>query len=86
MSASAVYVNAGRTRTPYYTMLEIVKGLGFDVPEAGWQMFRLKSTFENTLKEKAIVVAIDEVDAIIYKEREPIIYYLNRQPKTSATR
>ena len=83
MPVSAVYVNAGRTRTPYYTMLEIVKGLGFKVPEAGWQMFRLKSTFENMLEEKAIVVAIDEVDAIIYKEREPIIYYLNRQPKTT---
>jgi cell division control protein 6 len=80
---SGVYVNAGRTRTPYYTVLEIVKGLGFKVPEAGWQMFRLKRTFENTLKEKAVVVAIDEVDAIIYKEREPIIYYLNRQPKTT---
>jgi len=79
----AVYVNAGRTRTPYYTMLEIVKGLGLKVPEAGWQIFRLKRAFENTLREKSVVIAIDEVDAIIYKEREPIVYYLNRQPKTT---
>ncbi len=80
---SAVYVNAGRTRTPYYTMLEIVKGSGLKVPDAGWQMFRLKMAFENTLRDKAVVIAIDEVDAILAKEKEPLVYYLNRQPKTT---
>ena len=78
-----VYVNAGRTRTPYYTMLEIVKGLGLNVPDVGWQMFRLKQTFEKLLTDNSIVVAIDEVDSILQKEREPLIYYLNRQPKTT---
>ena len=82
-SVLAVYVNAGRTRTPYYTMLEIVKGLGLKVPDAGWQMFRLKQAFERMLSEKAIVIAIDEVDSIIFKEKEPLVYYLNRQPKTT---
>lgn len=80
---SAVYVNAGRTRTPYYTMLEIVKSLGLTVPEVGWQMFRLKRAFEDLLKDKAVVIAIDEVDSIIFKEKEPLVYYLNRQPKTT---
>jgi cell division control protein 6 len=80
---SAVYVNAGRTRTPYYTMLEIVKGLGWDVPNAGWQMFRLKQAFEHMLSDKSVVVAIDEVDSIIFKEKEPLVYYLNRQPKAT---
>ena len=79
----AVYVNAGKTRTPYYTMLEIVKELGLNVPNRGWQMFRLKKAFESARSERAIVVAIDEVDAIIFKEKEPIVYYLNRQPKTT---
>jgi cell division control protein 6 len=79
----ATYVNAGRTRTPYYTMLEIVKGLGFEVPEAGWQMFRLKQAFERLLGERSIVVAVDEVDSIIFKEKEPLVYYLNRQPETT---
>jgi len=79
----AVYVNAGKTRTPYYTMLEIVKSLGLSVPDCGWQMFRLKQAFENARKDRAIVVAIDEVDAIIFKEKEPLVYYLNRQPKTT---
>jgi cell division control protein 6 len=78
-----VYVNAGKTRTPYYTMLEIVKALGLDVPDRGWQMFRLKQAFEDARKDKAIVVAIDEVDSIIFKEKEPLVYYLNRQPKTT---
>jgi cell division control protein 6 len=78
-----VYVNAGRARTPYYAMLEIVKGLGLNAPSAGWQMFRLKQAFEGLLKDKSVVVAIDEVDAILQKEKEPLIYYLNRQPKTT---
>lgn len=79
----AVYVNAGRTRTPYYTMLEIVKGSGLKVPDAGWQMFRLKQAFEQLLCHKSVVVAIDEVDSIIFKEKEPLVYYLNRQSKTT---
>jgi len=79
----AVYVNAGKARTPYYTMLEMVKGLGLNVPSAGWQMFRLKQAFESLLKEKSIVVAVDEVDSLLQKEKEPLIYYLNRQPKTT---
>ena len=80
---AAVYVNAGKTRTPYYTMLEIVKELGLNVPDRGWQMFRLKQALENARKDRAIAVAIDEVDAIIFKEKEPLVYYLNRQPKTT---
>lgn len=83
VSLAPVYVDAGKTRTPYYTMLEIVKSLGLYVPSCGWQMFRLKQAFENARKDQAIVVAIDEVDAIILKEKEPLIYYLNRQPKTT---
>jgi cell division control protein 6 len=77
------FVNAGKTRTPYYTMIDILKGLGITVPTAGWQMFRLKQCFEQLTHNKSIVVAIDEVDSIIYKEKEPLVYYLNRQPKTT---
>ena len=77
------YVNAGKTRTPYYTMVEIVKQLGVNVPSAGWQMFRLKQAFESLLAEKPVLIAIDEVDSIIFKEKEPLVYYLSRQPKTT---
>jgi len=78
-----VYVNAGKTRTPYYALSEILKGLGVSVPCAGWQTFRLKRTFEQVAHEKSTVIAIDEVDSIIFKEKEPLVYYLNRQPKTT---
>ncbi len=78
-----VYVDAGKTRTPYYAMSEILKELGVDVPCAGWQTFRLKRTFEQITYEKSTVIAIDEVDSIIFKEKEPLVYYLNRQPKTT---
>ena len=78
---TTAYVNAGSTRNPYYTLLEIVKQLDLTVPESGWQLFRLKRAFENLLKNKAAVIAIDEVESILFKEKEPLVYYLNRQPK-----
>jgi len=78
-----VYVNAGKTRNPYYTMAEIVKQLGVNVPSAGWQMFRLKQAFEGLLTAKSLLIAIDEVDSILFKEKEPLVYYLSRQPKTT---
>lgn len=78
-----VYVNAGKTRTPYYTMLELVKRLGLEVADRGWQMYRLKQAFENATRDEALVIALDEVDAILFKEKEPLVYYLNRQPNTT---
>lgn len=80
---ATAYVNAGRTRNPYCTMLEIVKQFDSTVPDAGWQLFRLKRAFENVLKDRAVVVAIDEVESILFKEKEPVVYYLNRQPRTT---
>lgn len=77
------YVNAGKTRTPYYTLAEVVKQLGVSVPNAGWQLFRLKRELENMLSAKSMLIAIDEVDSILFKEKEPLVYYLNRQPKTT---
>jgi cell division control protein 6 len=82
-AVQAVYVNAGQTRTPYYTLLAVVKALGVAVPDSGWQMLRLKQAFENRLINAAVVVGLDEVDAILRKQREPLIYYLNRQPHTT---
>jgi cell division control protein 6 len=82
-AVDTVYVNAGRTRTPYYTMLAVVKALGVAVPDSGWQLFRLKQAFERTLTATAVVLGVDEVDALLLKRREPLIYYLNRQPRTT---
>jgi cell division control protein 6 len=82
-AVQTVYVNAGKTRNPYYTMAEIVKQLGVNVPSAGWQMFRLKQAFEGLLAAKSLLIAIDEVDSILFKEKEPLVYYLSRQPKTT---
>ncbi|MEM2989029.1 MAG: hypothetical protein QXU06_03855 [Candidatus Bathyarchaeia archaeon] len=65
-------------------MLELVRALGADVPDRGWQMFRLKRAYEEAARDRAaIVIALDEVDAIIHKERGPLVYYLSRQPKTT---
>ena len=83
LSIQTTYVNAGITRNPYYTMQEIVKQLGVSVPCAGWQMSRLKQVFEGILAEKSVLIAIDEVDCIIFKEKEPLVYYLSRLPKTT---
>jgi cell division control protein 6 len=78
-----VYVNAGQTRSPYYTMLEILREMGVDAPPSGWQFSRLKYEFERVKDGKPTIIAVDEVDTLLYKEREPLIYYLNRQPYIS---
>jgi len=80
---ATAYVNAGRTRSPYYTLLEILKQLNVPVPDVGWQFFRLKQALDSTLKQKPLLIAVDEVESILFKEKEPLIYYLNRQPKTT---
>ena len=79
----AIYVNAGKTRNPYHTLTEILRQLKIEVPDAGWQMYKLKQNFENALTETSVLIAIDEVDSIIYKEKEPLVYYLSRSPKTT---
>ncbi len=73
------YVNAGRTRSSYFTLLEIVRNLDDNVPASGWQFSRLKEEFEKRRGEQAMVIAIDEADALVFKVREPLVYYLNRQ-------
>jgi len=78
-----VYVNAGKTRSPYFSLLEIVRAVGFDAPSSGWQFSRLKEEFERVRADKPIIVAMDEFESLIFKQREPLIYYLNRQPKVT---
>jgi len=78
-----VYVNAGLTRNPYFTLMEILKQLGVAVPSSGWQMTRLKQEFERIVASAPILAAIDEVDAILFKEREPLVYYPNRLPNVT---
>jgi len=78
-----VYVNVGKTRGPYFTLLEIVRGIGVDAPSSGWQFSRLKEEFERARADKPIIVAIDEFESLIFKQREPLVYYLNRQPKVT---
>jgi len=83
ITVHVAYVNAGRTRTPYFTFLDICRSIGVNAPPSGWQFTRLKEEFEKNRGDEAMVVAIDEADALILKVREPLIYYLNRQPKVT---
>jgi len=78
-----VYVNAGKTRGPYFTLLEVVRAVGVDAPSSGWQFSRLKEEFERVKADKPIIIAIDEFESLIFKQREPLVYYLNRQPKVT---
>ena len=82
-SIEVVFVNAGRTRNPYHTLVEILKSLGVDVPPAGWQLGRMKDEFERQRENRAIIIAIDEADSLVSKTREQLLYYLNRQGKVT---
>jgi Cdc6-like AAA superfamily ATPase len=64
-------------------MLEILRGMDVDAPPSGWQFSRLKYEFERVKDAKPTIIAVDEVDTLLFKEREPLIYYLNRQPYIS---
>ncbi len=75
------YVNAGRTRSPYFTLLEIARSIGVNAPASGWQFTRLKEEFEKQRGGRPMIAAIDEADVLVSKVREPLIYYLNRQEK-----
>lgn len=77
------YVNCARTRTAYFTLVEVVKEFGATVPVCGVQEFRLKQAFESLLVDQAVVVCLDEVDGLPPKAREQLVYYLNRQPNTT---
>ncbi|MBS7623839.1 hypothetical protein KEJ39_09270 [Candidatus Bathyarchaeota archaeon] len=68
---------------PYFTLMEVVRQLGVAVPSSGWQMTRLKEELERIIAPVPVPVAIDEVDAILFKEREPLVYYLNRLPNVT---
>ena len=48
------------------------------VPSSGWQMTRLKQELERIIASTPVLIAIDEVDTLLFKEREPLVYYLNR--------
>jgi len=78
-----VYVNVGKTRSPYFTLLEIVRAIGVNAPSSGWQFSRLKEEFKRVRNGRPIVIALDEVESLVLKEREPLIYYLNRQPNVT---
>jgi len=78
-----VYVNVGKTRSPYFTLLEIARAIGVNAPSSGWQFIRLKEEFERVRNGRPIVIALDEVESLVLKEREPLIYYLNRQPNVT---
>jgi len=78
-----VYVNAGKTRSPYFTLMNIARAIGVNAPSSGWQFSRLKEEFERVRSNRPIVIALDEVESLVLKEREPLIYYLNRQPNVT---
>jgi len=83
VSIGVVFVNAGRTRSPYHTLAEILRSLEVEVPVAGWQSGRLKEEFERQRQGKSIVIAIDEADSLVSKTREQLLYYLNRQERVT---
>lgn len=78
-----VYVNAGKTRTSYFTLMKVLMGLGASVPESGYQNFRLKQAYQKIIENHQVIIAIDEFEVLIRKEKEPLVYYLSRQPNTT---
>lgn len=83
-----IYTNAGKTRTAYFTLLEIckctAKELNKQEPAPGWQTYRLKQLFNDSSDENAVVIGIDEANTLLFQKKgRALLYYLNRQTNTT---
>lgn len=77
-----LYINCKMKRvsdTEYRLLAELVRGLGGDVPTTGLPTPQVYTTFFSLLqKEEVVVVILDEIDNIIKKIGDDILYSLLR--------
>lgn len=77
-----IYINCQTVDTPYGVLQDI--GNRIDQPEkipfTGWSIDRVYSVLKEKLDEKSrvIIVVMDEVDRLVYKNGDEILYHLSR--------
>ena len=74
------YVNCRQVSTNYRVLAELVRSLGKNVPFTGLSTAEVLKRFVSTLERsrKIMIVVLDEVDYLVKKSGDSILYYLTR--------
>ncbi len=75
-----IYVNCEVVDTQYRMLAKLCEYLGESVPLTGWPTDKVYDTFFNALdsSERLVVVVLDEIDRLLKKSSEDILYNLTR--------
>ncbi len=75
------YINCERVDTNYRVLARLAHGFGReDVPETGWPTDRVYDVFFEAVdsKERVVVVMLDEIDRLVEKDGDGVLYNLSR--------
>jgi orc1/cdc6 family replication initiation protein len=77
---SFAYVNVRQTDTPYRVMADVIEFLGGKVPFTGLSTAELHRRLQRALNDarKVIILVLDEVDALIKRHGDELLYRLTR--------
>jgi cell division control protein 6 len=81
----AVYINCKMKRssdTEYRILAKLLKEFGEDVPETGLATASLYDRFFAAVKDKHVIICLDEIDALVSKIGDTFLYNLTRSEHT----
>ncbi|WP_409200146.1 Cdc6/Cdc18 family protein [Methanobrevibacter sp. DSM 116169] len=83
------YIRCTDYTTEYQVIAQLCQRLGRDVPNRGWTKGEVVNTFRNIFKQNAfgkkliLIVILDEVDILLEKDGDGILYTLTRTENVS---
>ncbi|MDL2271162.1 orc1/cdc6 family replication initiation protein [Methanobrevibacter sp. OttesenSCG-928-I08] len=83
------YIRCTDYTTEYQVIAQLCQKLGRDVPHRGWTKGEVINTFREIFKKNAfgkkliLIVILDEVDILLEKDGDGILYTLTRTPNVS---
>ncbi|NOZ77443.1 MAG: ORC1-type DNA replication protein [Euryarchaeota archaeon] len=80
MPISTVYLNCEVTDTQYRILANLAKHFGQNVPFTGWPTDKVYHAFKDEVdrKKQSILIILDEIDKLVGKKGDNIIYNLTR--------
>ncbi len=77
---NATYVNCEITDTKYRVLAKLAKSFGAKVPFTGWPTDKVYNAFKEAIdnKKRTVVVILDEIDRLVLKSGDNVIYNLTR--------
>lgn len=77
---SPIYLNCEVTDTQYRILANLAKEFGERIPFTGWPTDKVYNTFKRAVdkKKQCIIIVLDEIDKLVGKNGDNIIYNLTR--------